>query len=242
MPPRGDEDQIDFGFRTPPRRRKPRLGRPPKRTSGVPHLPRAVNPRFPLHVTLRVRPEVWQLRSRRCFRVLDAAFRTATANLDTRLAHFSVQHNHVHMIVETRDARALARALQGLCIRMAKGLNRVMNGRKGTVFADRYHSRPLRTPTEVRRAIVYVLQNARKHFAQRGHRLSPGWMDECASGAWFDGWTIPAGAPAESPPVAAARTWLLTTGWRERGGGPIRRDEMPVTAAVEPAPAQTFRR
>jgi REP element-mobilizing transposase RayT len=223
-----EDEQIDFGFRTPARRRKPRLGRPKKRGSGVPHLPRSVDARFPLHVTLRVRPEVWQLRSRRCFRVLDRAFRAASAKLDTRLAHFSVQHNHVHMLVETRDARALARAIQGMCIRMAKGLNRVMGRPKGTVFADRYHSRPLRTPTEVRRALVYVLNNGRKHLARLGHRLSPGWMDEYASGPWFSGWTSPVRPPAGEPPVREPKTWLLTTGWRERGGGPIRRDEMPV--------------
>jgi REP element-mobilizing transposase RayT len=226
----GDDPQIDFGFRTPPRRRKPRPGRPKKRGSGVPHLPRAVHARFPLHVTLRVRPEVWQLRSRRCFGVLERAFRAASGKLDTRLAHFSVQHNHVHMLIEATDARALARAVQGMSIRMAKGLNRVMGRRKGTVFADRYHSRPLRTPTEVRRALVYVLNNARKHFAQRGHRLSPGWMDECASGAWFTGWSAPPRTPAGEPPVTPPKTWLLSTGWRDRGGGPIRRDEMPVDA------------
>jgi REP element-mobilizing transposase RayT len=224
----GEQRQIDFGFRTPARRRKKRLGRPREPGSGVPHVPRSVHARFPLHVTLRVRPEVWQLRSRRCFRVLDRAFRAASAKLDTRLAHFSVQHNHIHMLVETTDARALARAVQGMCIRMAKGLNRVMGRRTGTVFADRYHSRPLRTPTEVRQALVYVLQNGRKHLARLGHRLSPGWMDEYASGAWFSGWTAPVTRPPGDAPVREPKTWLLTRGWRERGGGPIRRDEMPV--------------
>ena len=115
-----------------------------------------------------------------------------------------------------------------MCIRMAKGLNRVMGRRKGTVFADRYHSRSLRTPTEVRRSLVYVLNNGRKHFAQRGQRLSPGWMDEYASGAWFSGWMTPVKRPDGEAPVTTPRTWLLTTGWLERGGGPIRRDEMPV--------------
>jgi REP element-mobilizing transposase RayT len=224
----GGDAQIDFGFRTPSRRRKKPLGRPKKRGSGVPHLPRSVHARFPLHVTLRVRPEVWQLRSRRCFRVLDKAFRAACAKFDTRLAHFSVQHNHIHMLVETADARALARAIQGMCIRMAKGLNRVMGRRTGTVFADRYHSRPLRTPTEVRRALVYVLCNGRKHLARLGHRLTPGWIDEYASGAWFAGWTAPVTRPEGDAPVMKPKTWLLTTGWRERGGGPIRRNEMPV--------------
>src|SRR6185503_20762307 len=93
------------------------------------------------------------------------------------------------LIVEARDPRELARALQGLCIRMAKGLNRVM-GRKGTVFADRYHARSLATPTEVRRALVYVLGNGRKHLTRVGHRLPSSWLDPFSSAAWFDGWTV----------------------------------------------------
>ncbi|HKA88918.1 MAG TPA: transposase [Haliangiales bacterium] len=219
--------QIDFGFRTPARRRRRRLGRPPKKGSGVPHLPRRVCARFPLHVTLRVQRQVWQLRSRRCFRVLERAFHAAAARFGTRLAQFSVQYNHIHLIVETRDARTLARAVQGMAIRMAKGLNRVM-GRKGTVFADRYHSRPLRTPTEVRRALVYVLCSARKHLAALGHRLSPHYLDEYSSAAWFTDWTLPPTPPPGEAPIRPPETWLLATGWRERGGGPIRRDEMPL--------------
>ncbi|HKA88046.1 MAG TPA: transposase [Haliangiales bacterium] len=227
------QKQLDFGFRTPRRRRR---GRPPKPGSGVPHLPRSVHARFPLHVTLRVKQHVWQLRSRRCFRVLERAFRAAAARFDTRIAQFSVQWNHIHVVVETRDARALARAVQGMAIRMAKGLNRVM-GRKGTVFADRYHSRALRTPTEVRKALVYVLGNARKHLAALGYKLSPSFLDEYSSAAWFDGWAVPPTPPPGDPPVAPARTWLLTTGWRDRGGGPLRRDEMPHPNSSRPAPA-----
>ncbi|HKA87652.1 MAG TPA: hypothetical protein VKE22_08300 [Haliangiales bacterium] len=170
---------------------------------------------------------MWQLRSRRCFRVLERAFWAAVERADARVAQFSVQWNHIHLVVETRDARALARAVQSMAIRMAKGLNRVM-GRKGTVFADRYHSRPLRTPTEVRRALVYVLNNARKHVAALGHRLPPSYVDEYSSAAWFTGWSEPAPAPTQPCPIAPARTWLLTVGWRERGGGPIPRDEVPA--------------
>ena len=114
-----------------------------------------------------------------------------------------------------------------MAIRMAKGLNRVM-GRKGTVFADRYHSRSLRTPAEVRRALVYVLGNARKHLAALGYRLAPAYLDEYSSAAWFTGWATPPTPPPGDAPVARAATWLLATGWRERGGGPIGRDEMPA--------------
>ena len=50
----------------------------------------------------------------------------------------------IHLLMEADDARALARAMQALTIRMAKGLNTLMD-RHGRVFADRYHSRSLRT-------------------------------------------------------------------------------------------------
>ena len=50
--------------------------------------------------------------------------------------------------------------MQGLLIRIAKGLNKLWM-HKGSVFADRYHDRILRTPREVRSALAYVLQNAR---------------------------------------------------------------------------------
>ncbi len=35
--------------------------------------------------------------------------------------------------------------------------------RRGAVLADRYHARVLRTPTEARRAVRYVRQNAVQH-------------------------------------------------------------------------------
>ena len=52
--------------------------------------------------------------------------------------------------------------MQGLGIRLAKAINRRL-GRKGRVWEDRYHGRPLRTPREVRHGLAYVLLNARKH-------------------------------------------------------------------------------
>jgi REP element-mobilizing transposase RayT len=216
MPPRRlISSEIDFGFRTPRRPRPKKRGRPKKLGAGVPHLRRAFGTRFPLHVTLRMRPHVWQLRSRRCFTIIERALYKAAARIDARIAQFSVQHNHVHMVVEADDPRALGRAMQALCIRVAKRLNKLMD-RSGAVFADRYHSRPLRTPTEVRRALVYVLCNGRKHLPQVGHRLPSGWIDaEYSSGEWFRGWSRLPPAQYGPSPVSAPMTWLLQSGWRE---------------------------
>ncbi len=70
--------------------------------------------------------------------------------------------------------------MQGFSIRIAKGLNAMMR-RRGRVLGDRYHARPLRTPTEVRRAIAYVRGNHRKHMAQAGERLARDYVDAYAS-------------------------------------------------------------
>src|SRR4030095_84231 len=121
--------------------------------NGLPHKPREVAARWPMHVTLRMKDHVWQLRSRRCFRIIEGALYAALAKVGTRIAQFSVQHNHIHLVVETHDRVRLARVIMGLAIRTAKRLNWLM-GRKGKVFADRYHSRALKTPTEVRGGLV----------------------------------------------------------------------------------------
>jgi putative transposase len=180
--------------------RKPRGAR-----AGVAHRSRDEWARpMPLHVTLRMAPHVYNLRSRRSFRVIAAALRIGGDRFDVRVVQFSVQGNHIHLLVEAPDRRALARAIQGFSIRVAKGLNRMM-GRKGRVFDDRYHARVLRTPTEVRHAMRYVLENARKHAAERGETYSAGYVDPYSS----------AGAPDLALPPA--QTWLLRTGWK-RGG------------------------
>jgi REP element-mobilizing transposase RayT len=159
---------------------------------------------MPLHVTLRMAPHVYNLRSRRSFRVIASALRLGGDRFDVRVVEFSVQGNHIHLVVEAPNRRALARAIQGFSIRVARGLNRMM-GRAGRVFDDRYHARVLRTPTEVRHAIHYVLSNARKHAAQRGETYAPSYVDPYSS----------AGAPDLALP--SAQTWLLRVGWKRAG-------------------------
>jgi len=126
-----------------------------------------------------------------------------------RVVHFSVQSNHLHLIVESSDKDSLSRGMQGLAVRMARAVNRALGG-KGTVFADRYHAHELKTPRETRAALLYVLQNWAKHG--RG-----GAYDPYSSAIWFDGWATRPGAPALPPIVAAPRTWLVTIGWRRHG-------------------------
>ena len=83
--------------------------------------------------------------------------------------------------------------------------------------------RVLKTPREVRRALAYVLLNARKHYFEARRGRPPVVLDVCSSGAWFDGWRHPPPARERDellmvhPDVAEPRTWMLTTGWRRHG-------------------------
>jgi REP element-mobilizing transposase RayT len=220
--------QTNFGFKTPRRKKR---GRKKTGRAGVKHAVREFHHRCPLHITVRMRREVWNLRSGRCFRVLERAFYAGCRRFGGQVCHFSVQHDHIHMLVEAGDRVALARVLQGLEIRMAKGLNRVME-RKGKVFADRYHAVVLRTPSQVRAALVYVLMNGRKHLTRFGHKLPAGWVDPFSSAMFFDEWTVGGPLVYLPGPVAPAETWLLAVGYR-RAGGQIRPDEMPASGRRE---------
>jgi hypothetical protein len=100
--------------------------------------------------------------------------------------------------------------MTGLAVRVARGLNRLWR-RVGAVLADRFHARVLRTPREVRAALVYVLQNARKHGAWVAR-----FADVFSSGPAFDGWREKV-AESSAGVLARARTWLLARGWRRLG-------------------------
>ncbi|MGE5047315.1 MAG: transposase, partial [Deltaproteobacteria bacterium] len=152
-------------------------------------------------MTVRLRHEVWNLRTHRCFRALRRAFAGGCARFGFRLVHFSVQGNHVHMIVEAPDAESLGRAMKGLEVRMARRLNGVMN-RRGSVFADRYHAHILRTPSEAACAVRYVPENFRVH-GERGQWAVPSGIDPFCSAAWTDH------APAVTAPPAG---WMLREG------------------------------
>lgn len=147
--------------------------------------------RFPVHVTLRLSPRVWNLRSRRGFRVVRTALLAGGDRFGMRICEFSVQGNHLHLIAEAADVRALSRGMQGLSIRIAKGLNRMMDT-AGKVLADRFHAHILRTPTEVKRALDYVRNNRHIHRSRWGKPTEAQAPDPYSSASQDHGVALPA--------------------------------------------------
>ena len=160
---------------------------------------------------MRLRAGLRSLRANDAHALLEAAF-VAASRESFRIVEHSIQTTHLHLIVEAQDERALARGMIGLSVRIVRGLNRLWK-RSGSVFEDRYHARILTTPAAVRNALVYVLNNARKHGAW--FAKSP---DVYSSGPAFDGWRA-AKNPAESRArlLPSPRTWLLSVGWKRHG-------------------------
>jgi putative transposase len=224
--------QLDLPLRSTWGGAREGAGRPVSegRRRSTPHRARPEHKAaHPVHVTMRARPGLGSLRSPRAF----AAVRGALARASRpafRVVHFSVQSDHLHLVVEASDKDALSSGMRGLAIRAARAFNRATE-RTGAVWGDRYHTHELQSPREVRNALRYVLLNFRKHAPQDRRRIDP-----CSSAPWFDGFREPLPRVLDPSPVRAPATWLLRIGWRR--GGLLAIDDCPgprhVTAAPRP--------
>jgi REP element-mobilizing transposase RayT len=186
----------------------------------MPHRTRReLDGRTPVHVTLRLLPEITRLRRRDQYRAIRAALARAAHRDDNRICQYSVQGNHLHLICEPRTKRGLASGMIAFKSSCARRLNGLV-ARRGRVFSDRYHVRYLTSPAQVRAALSYVLNNWRHHGEDRG---ASWYVDPFSSADFFDGWMDrqPRRPPwlvsGERVPIADARFWLLRLGWRRHG-------------------------
>jgi REP element-mobilizing transposase RayT len=176
----------------------------------------------PVHITMRRAKGLPSFRSERVRRQLEQAVRD-TRREGFRITHYSIQADHLHVIVEADDPTALTNGMRSFSVRIAMRVNgRILGRTRGRVWGDRYHRRDLPGPRAVRNALVYVLANHLKHGA-----YDVGLLDPCSSGPWFTGWSHRLDPPPNAAPVEAALTWVLRTGWITQGGGRLHLGEVP---------------
>ena len=205
----------------------------------LPHVAREPHDdAHPVHVTMRRVAIGPSFRVQRVCAAIRAVIAGSRRN-GVRVLHYSVQDNHLHLMVEAGDAADLSNQMRTLFSRIAFAVNAVAR-RHGKLFRDRHHRRPLKTPREVRHALVYILFNDRKHRAPASASASvtslvpaPA-LDPCSSAWWFHGW-----APWDHPPRELLRsrddaptvepsTWLARWGWhRGREAHLLRFSETP---------------
>ena len=213
--------------------RKPKHGR-----AGTSHRKRdEVKSCDVLHVVLRTVADVGNLRRPEVYKAVRAATvkaaGTAARRAQFRINHLSIQHHHIHMLVEAECAEALASGMQGFQISAARHINTALRvggrRRRGSVFADRYHVVVIRYPKQARHVLAYVLCNWRKHGEDRSGPPSRWLVDRYSSAVSFPGWKELEGKPPWSIPpgyeplvVTAPQSWLLRVGCKQHGAISVR--------------------
>lgn len=141
-----------------------RAGRPAIRDKGIRHRRREYlhRPRA-LHLTVKLNRA--DIRTKTVLAILKNAIMRARLR-GLRIIHFSLEHNHVHLFAECGDNLVLSKAMQGFGVSLAKRINGAYK-LKGQRYKHRYHLRVLKSATDVRNVIRYILKNGIKHGSAR---------------------------------------------------------------------------
>jgi REP element-mobilizing transposase RayT len=194
------------------------------------------------HITLRVTPDIGPLRRPAAYHAIREAMEVVLARPNFKIVHVSLETDHVHLIVEAADERALGTGMRAFQISAARRLNAlVADGRCGQVFVARYFPRKLGSPTQARNAIRYVLCNWRHHGEDESSaEVRYLAVDYYSSGPSFSGWSELEHTPQpfdrhegryKPLPVASPTTWLLRVGWRK--AGPISLFDVPGRSSAQ---------
>lgn len=205
--------------------RKPVNGR-----AGASHDSRPiVDGKQALHVVLRVMPEIGNMRRPEMYRAVQEATVVAAIRGRIRIVQLSVQATHIHLLVEAETTELLARGMQGFQISVARNINTVLGvdgrRRRGRVFADRYHLVVIRSPTQARNVLMYIMNNWRKHGEDRRGPSSTALIDRFSSGISFPDWSERGDDPwmwripdGHDPLIVyRPKSWLLQEGWKLAG-------------------------
>jgi putative transposase len=129
------------------------------------------------------------------------AHQHASQRIGFAVVHYSVQSDHLHLLIEADGNTSLARGIRSLTVRLARSLNELL-GRSGRVFGDRYHLHVLTTPRQVHHALP-TFWGTRSGMRTRSVKLPKDFVDPISSSFLFD--------------VPEPSSWLMRKGWQMPG-------------------------
>jgi putative transposase len=150
---------------------RPKPGRKRLHSPGVAHQTRErVRGHTPLHINFKLQLEKGSLRNKTVLKFLAKAIARARMK-NLRVVHFSLQHNHVHLLVEAQNNVTLTRGMRALIISLVMRLNRYWR-KGGQRLKQRYHLHVLKTRREIINAYRYVRDNFHKHSGVFNHQTA----------------------------------------------------------------------
>ena len=169
------------------------------------------------HVTIKLIKGLPSLRSTEASEVILEGIRRVNEKGVVRIVHYSIQSNHVHMLVEAENSADLSKGMASLNTGLGMRLNRLFDRvGEGSVFQQRFHMVVISTPAQMKNALLYVLKNHEHHVGKRrpGSKL----FDPYSSASTFPFWRGYTASESSEGPTVEPRTWLLTRGWSKAKG------------------------
>ena len=135
-------------------------GRPAIHDIGIRYIKRAhIRKPTPLHLTIKlIRADI---QNKIILKALRRAIMRARLQ-GMEIIHYSLEHDHVHLYAEARDNGTLAQGMKALGVTLAKRINGYFKS-KGSCYKTRYHLRILKSASEVKNVLNYILKNGIKH-------------------------------------------------------------------------------
>ena len=169
-----------------------------------------------MHLNFKLIPQVPSLRTPQFMREF-AKILTNARRCGLRIQHYTIESNHVHILCEAESNDHVKRGMISLKSSIAWALRRIF-GFYGKVFTDRYHAHHLKTPTEMRNALRYVLFNHAKHAKAAFFADVYSSIYEFEDASEFANLRFdrpPAWFAAIRPQLSVAQSWMQSHGWRK---------------------------
>lgn len=139
-----------------------RAGRKAVHDKGIRHISRPKLQRpSSLHLTIKVRENKADIQNKKILKALHHAIKRARLK-NLKVIHYTLEYNHVHLLVESSDNKILHQGMQALGISLSKAINRIKR-LKGGVYKHRYHFRQISSPRELKNVLHYIFHNGIKH-------------------------------------------------------------------------------
>jgi REP element-mobilizing transposase RayT len=208
-----------------------KLGRPVTTHTGARERRLAFGSSRVVHLTLRLREGLPNLRTRKGAQIVKRAILGAQSG-GLRVVHFAVLSNHIHLICEAVSLSVLMNSMKSLTSRLGIHLRRWMREQKHYakqlevldqsglgLFRGRYNLQSIKTPTQMRQVLKYVLLNPAKHF-----KKAP-YLDLFTSAVVFEDWerligqklilnsSLTTMSKALKVFLSPPKLWLTQAGW-----------------------------